>query len=97
MSHTDRQLLEWAAKAAGIILAWEHHGVCVGDFADTPYETTIHGRDGGYSDEIKKWPWDPLSDDGDALRLAVKLGLFVTFEQEQCGAISAAWVVDGDD
>ena len=50
---TDRELLELAAKAAGIpYKALPHSGSC--------------------------WEkWDPLNDDGDALRLAVKLGLFM--------------------
>ena len=53
---TDRELLELAAKAAGIKLVW--HGT------DDPwcFATTLAG--------IK---WNPLTDDGDALRLAVKL------------------------
>lgn len=53
---TDKELLELAAKAAGIDVEWfeEPYGSCfvLGD---------------------KKW--NPLTDDGDALRLAVKLGL----------------------
>ena len=49
---TDRELLELAAKAAGITVATVHeHGL---------YLTTA------------KW-WNPLTDDGDALKLAVKL------------------------
>jgi hypothetical protein len=31
-------------------------------------------------------PWDPLEDDGDALRLAVKLGLLVDVCEEATGA-----------
>ena len=48
---TDKELLELAAKAAGIDPKW-----------DSLY-----------------WQWNPLTDDGDALRLAVKLHLIVTF------------------
>ena len=51
---TDREMLELAARAAGIT-CW--HGV--------PY---TNGR-----------IWDPLDDDGDALRLAVKMGLCLDF------------------
>lgn len=52
---TDRELLELAAKAAGMKLAWPDDGE-----DDGPY--------------IDVWePWNPLTDDGDALRLAVKL------------------------
>lgn len=54
---TDRELLEFAAKAAGID-GWYEVG----------YLTFIK-RTGG--------PWRPLDDDGDALRLAVKLRLSI--------------------
>jgi hypothetical protein len=64
---SDRELLELAAKAAGIIL--------------TPVEiknVTKQGDDrfAGYRTAPDQWPrgwFDPLTDDGDALRLAVKL------------------------
>lgn len=51
---TDRELLELAAKAAGLELKYNYLG----------------WRDA-------RQPWDPLTDDGDALRLAVKLGFAV--------------------
>lgn len=58
----DRELLELAAKAAGMPLGgWEP---CAGGFF-----TYSHRG----SDERKTWL--PLTDDGDALRLAVKLRL----------------------
>lgn len=59
---TDRELLEMAAKAAGFDL-----DVCqnTGRFA-------VRDMHGGAS------YWNPLTDDGDALRLAVKLGLEVS-------------------
>jgi len=60
---TDRELLELAAKAAGI----EIPDGC--EFHDPDYwrheETNTHII------------WNPLGDDGDALRLAVKLGIRV--------------------
>jgi hypothetical protein len=59
----DRQLLEAAARAAGIELRWHPDGTA---YADT--------RAPGY------WGvWNPLADDGDALRLAVKLNLRLVF------------------
>lgn len=58
---TDRELLEAAAKAAGI--DWN---------PDTSYRTT--GRIGATGMPHMAF-WNPLSDDGDALRLAVKLDL----------------------
>ena len=61
---TDRELLELAAKAAGIE---------VGDYL-APNE--IPGYEWGMVLGIKQ-VWNPLDDDGDALRLAVKLRLRV--------------------
>ena len=59
---TDRELLEAAAKAAGLPFISgcfdEVMGLCVSTGADDDQE----------------W-WDPLTDDGDALRLAVKLNI----------------------
>jgi len=55
---TDHQLLELAAKAAG--LPWE--------------QWVIDGDDS----------WTPLIDDGDALRLAVKLRLTIDVERDRC-------------
>lgn len=60
---TDRELLEMAAKAAGHTVSdWVHtyHGV-----RPSLHDTHAPGR----------WVWNPLDDDGDALRLAVKLRL----------------------
>ena len=62
MIDTDRELLEYAAKAAGIPLRdlddrWDNW---------EPEPVRIHRG------------WNPLADDGDALRLAVKLGLFIS-------------------
>ena len=61
---TDRELLELAAKAAGIELTWD----CTDRFGE-PW-TVIKGVVCAY--------WNPLTDDGDALRLAVKLNLLTT-------------------
>jgi len=58
---TDRELLEDAAKAAGIT-CWIH---CFG----VPPYIGMRLNDGSI--------WNPLTDDGDALRLAVKLGLLI--------------------
>ena len=63
---TNRELLELAAKAAGIT----HEGL------DDPDDET--------SGLWVSWAtsWNPLTDDGDALRLAVKLRLAVDVGQE---------------
>lgn len=67
----DRELLELAAKAAGIVYhddlgEWRHQDWCRywadGDFC------TCGGA------------WNPLNDDGDALRLAVKLRMIVEID-----------------
>lgn len=61
----DRELLEMAAKAAGIAGtydSWCYQGFNEGIRRDTEYR-----------------PWNPLTDDGDALRLAVKLHLTCRF------------------
>lgn len=55
---TDRELLELAAKAAGYAR--------LKYFDDAPYVSSLLG---GEDFEA----WNPLTDDGDALRLAVKL------------------------
>lgn len=58
---TDRELLELAAKAGGM-------------------QSESRTLDGGYwipeGSDLQR-PWNPLTDDGDALRLAVKLKLVV--------------------
>ena len=64
---TDKELLELAAKAAGII-----DGHWLGDCF------WVGAYDGGYE-------WNPLTDDGDALRLAVKTGVM-----RGCG-VDDAW------
>lgn len=62
----DRELLEMAAKAAGI--EWDAEAVTItGEFLGL-----FLGDDAG-----SPTLWSPLTDDGDALRLAVKLSLRV--------------------
>jgi hypothetical protein len=64
---TERELLELAAKAAGIA-----------------YIKPAEGYDGSLglaagSHPMQTHPWNPLADDGDALRLAVKLRINFNF------------------
>lgn len=63
---TDRELLEAAAKAAGV----EHQGIFYPDKG-----LRLGERGDGYSTWIA-W-WDPRNDDGDALRLAVAAGVTI--------------------
>ncbi len=61
---TDRELLELAAKAIGIELAWSN------------FDKDLPPR------RIDTWNnWNPLTNDGDALRLAVKLGLYLEIDR----------------
>lgn len=71
---TDRELLELAAKAAG--LTGECH-LLTGDCSDPaePGGFRYEHPDGGHD-----W-WNPLMDDGDALRLAVRLEFEVSLGQ----------------
>jgi hypothetical protein len=61
----DRTLLEAAAKAAGINVTWTGW---------VPGPKSINGRAFRLPDSYDYW--NPLTDDGDALRLAVKLRHF---------------------
>lgn len=66
---TDRELLELAAKAAGYAI----HDFYINAEAWAYQEGSEPDHDG----ELPIFLWKPLTDDGDALRLAVKLGMLV--------------------
>ncbi|RPZ37433.1 hypothetical protein IPC563_05335 [Pseudomonas aeruginosa] len=81
----DRELLELAARAAGIPDAL---------YLDCVAQDMYHPRDGEAGIEVNhrdtRWSclaidgvWNPLTDDGDALRLAVKLGLTVDIDLDE--------------
>lgn len=64
----DRELLELAAKAAGMA-GWRYAGalgMCKMINPSRPDATGSIGQN-----------WNPLTDDGDALRLAVKVGMVI--------------------
>lgn len=68
-----REMLEMAAMAVGLQLTWGEKykiGDEVVDCTDLPY--ALSG-----SPDVGPVYWNPLEDDGDALRLAVKLGLSI--------------------
>lgn len=71
---TDRELLEMAAKAAGI----EHYGFGL-MLNDSPYLKI--SRSTGM--------WAPLTDDGDALRLAVALRMDLNINDGECDVFTA--------
>ena len=68
---TDREMLELAAKAAGYNYSWSERYECAAIWSD--------------GDKVKKF-WQPHVDDGDALRLAVKLHMQVSVTAESCRA-----------
>jgi|SRR5690625_2555191 len=71
---TDRELLEMAAKAAGLIIVSEDDDLNIRVMG--PYdvkEIDSTGED-----------WNPLFDDGDALRLAVKLDMIIDIDTGEC-------------
>ena len=72
---TDRELLELAANAAGIIVGHAKRDPSITFFLD---------------DRGLIINWNPLTDDGDALRLAVKLGIDLRFYP--CPQIAEPWV-----
>ena len=78
---SDRELLEFAAKAAGIHVPTKK---------DYPWayidESGIFRDISCAGDGSRMSRWNPLTDDGDALRLAVKLGLKVNVCVTSCSA-----------
>lgn len=72
---TDKELLELAAKAAG----WPNT-----EFQDMRGwgEVRYGLSEALWVPELDRY-WNPLTDDGDALRLLVKLGLFVHPENDR--------------
>lgn len=69
--NTDRELLEAAAKAAGLT-----HLYCAPWRGMAEYNRHL--------DEFCGPTWNPLTNDGDALGLAVKLGLTVAIKGHEC-------------
>jgi len=67
MTTTDRELLELAAKAAGFIDL---------EYANPEYGFWLLDPIAG-----RQMRWNPLTDDGDALRLAVKLHIHLYINQ----------------
>lgn len=84
---SDRELLEKAARAAGYEIRWNEHHPWNGQ-----YEIKVVPEPKApYS---KYLTWNPLHDDGDALRLAVKLNLDIRYESYDAGVaaiVGAAW------
>ena len=80
MSKSDRELLELAAKAAGITLSPM-------EISNVEFKGDNHFI--GFLADVGQCPrgwFNPLTDDGDALRLAVKLRMQVSITTESCRA-----------
>ena len=77
---TDRELLELAAKAAGFKLKQ--------GYGQPPEKCLFYCNDDGCHD------WNPITDDGDALRLAVKLKIH---HRQYSGKVQirGSWCCDG--
>ena len=76
---TDRELLELAAKAAGLQLCgYSWIGENEGDEECETFEAAFVKHN---PEQELATMWNPLTDDGDALRLAVRLGLGISFGQ----------------
>ena len=73
---TDKELLELAAKAAGYNIKWRD---MKGGYERALITPKLNGE----------W-WNPIADDGDALRLAVTLQIDFYVDGKQAGA----WVDD---
>ena len=74
---TDKELLEKAAKAAGYLLE---------DDDDEGFSWVVWDENNNPTD------WNPLTDDGDALRLAVKLKMDIVHDFDRVMAVYG----DGD-
>ena len=87
----DRELLELAAKAAGIFLTPETLKATFPKWEWNDTDEPVHLKEGGmlgtvvvysYSGELSgttRKEWHPLTDDGDALRLASTLEMMIDF------------------
>lgn len=80
---TDRELLELVAKAVGYVVD-EHitNGAWV----------YVNGSALNGDGEPMIFPWRPRVDDGDALRLAVKLGMAII--HDDATAVCAGWLAN---
>jgi hypothetical protein len=76
---TDRELLELAAKAVGMDVHW-------GEAWQSEMMFRVIPRPN--SPLVSNIEWNPLTDDGDALRLAVSLGIDLLFTAEDVEAIA---------
>ena len=98
---TDRELLEFAAKAAGIFLSRETLAERLPDWEWEDEFDSYHLPDGGMRGSViwygsdgdiggtEGLDWNPLADDGDAFRLALRLRM--TVRHDDVDACIAGW------
>lgn len=88
---TDRELIELAAKANWeseideVSMRWCDSDQCV---------LYIHADNQDHNGVDREFRWNPLEDDGDALRLAVKLDIHISLYGRDAGMNT--WVIDGE-
>lgn len=86
---TDKELLELAAKAQGWI-DYPDDSIEAGDFWHTEPEKAP------FDYRIYKSSWNPLNDDGDAFRLAVKLEMDIEWTTDQFNDQWVWVIINGD-
>ncbi|WP_430283927.1 hypothetical protein [Pseudomonas aeruginosa] len=85
----DRTLLELAARAAGVKARWFR----VNQWRQVGGNKKQTGQEDVFGTHHSK-PWNPLTDDGHALRLAVRLNLDIRYECYDAGVaviVGGAW------
>jgi hypothetical protein len=85
---TDRELLEAAARAAGMRIE------CLAEIVAAPGH--FAGGFSVFNDKGGSQLWNPLTDDGDALRLAAKLGIDVEWWRSMPQGIGGRVSFDGN-
>lgn len=78
MNATDKELLEMAARAIGLRAKWFK----VSQYRQVGACKMRTGQEEVFGTHHRK-PWSPLTDDGDALRLAHALGLQLNLDECQ--------------
>lgn len=85
---TDQELLELAAKAAGIDVSKKNNPL-IKYSKDFGFEwRNFHGD--------TERMWNPLASDGDALRLAVRLGIDLLFTAEDIECVATQFSIPED-
>lgn len=96
----DRELLELAAKAAGVFMTpadWPYSDSPTPEYFALEFDeedrsitgTRVWYGSGGEIGGTEKYPWNPFTNDGDALRLSVKLRLETVYTDDN--TIDVRW------